>query len=42
MPTEFEALPNMLVINSVIGPKKTAAHVALVVLSATLSLSGWI
>jgi uncharacterized protein len=34
------SLPNMLVINSVIGPKKTGAYVALVVLMATLS--GWI
>lgn len=33
------SLPNMLVINSIIGPKKTAAFVGLVVLMATVS--GW-
>ncbi|MDQ8181579.1 permease [Pelagicoccus sp. SDUM812005] len=33
------SLPNMLVINTVIGPKKTAAYVGLVVVMATLS--GW-
>lgn len=33
------SLPNMLVINSIIGPKKTLSYVALVVLTATLS--GW-
>ena len=34
------SLPNMLVINSVIGPKKTATYVILVVIMATLS--GWL
>lgn len=34
------SLPNMLVINSIIGPKKTIAYVTLVVLMATLS--GWV
>ena len=34
------SLPNMLVINTVIGPKKTATYVLLVVVMATLS--GWI
>jgi hypothetical protein len=34
------SLPNMLVINSVIGPKKTGAYVLLVVVMA--SISGWI
>lgn len=34
------SLPNMLVINRIIGPKKTATYVALVVVMATLS--GWI
>jgi uncharacterized membrane protein YraQ (UPF0718 family) len=34
------SLPNMLVINSVIGPKKTGTYVALVVVMATLT--GWI
>lgn len=34
------SLPNMLVINTVIGPKKTAVFVGLVVLMATFS--GWI
>ncbi len=34
------SLPNMLVINSVIGPKKTAAYVGLTVVMATLS--GWL
>ncbi|MFP4542145.1 MAG: permease, partial [Opitutales bacterium] len=34
------SLPNMLVINSVIGPRKTGVYVALVVLMATLS--GWL
>lgn len=34
------SLPNMLVINSVIGPKKTATYVLLVVIMATLS--GWL
>ncbi len=34
------SLPNMLVINSVIGPKKTAAYTLLVVVMATLS--GWL
>jgi hypothetical protein len=34
------SLPNMLVINSVIGPKKTGAYVLLVVVMATLS--GWL
>jgi hypothetical protein len=34
------SLPNMLVINSVIGPKKTVAYVLLVVVMA--SISGWI
>lgn len=33
------SLPNMLVINSIIGPKKTTAYVTLVVVMATLS--GW-
>lgn len=33
------SLPNMLVINSVIGPRKTAAYVALVVVMSTLT--GW-
>jgi len=33
-------LPDMLVINSVIGPKKTAAFVLLVVVRATLT--GWL
>ncbi|EDY82465.1 Predicted permease superfamily [Verrucomicrobiia bacterium DG1235] len=33
------SLPNMIVINTIIGPKKTAAYVALVVVMATLS--GW-
>ncbi len=33
------SLPNMLVINSVIGPRKTTAYVLLVVLMATLT--GW-
>jgi len=33
------SLPSMLVINSVIGPKKTVAYVALVVVMATLT--GW-
>ncbi len=33
------SLPNMLVINSVIGPRKTFAYVSLVVLMATLT--GW-
>ncbi len=31
------SLPSMLVINSIIGPKKTAAYVALVVLMATIT-----
>lgn len=34
------SLPSMLVINSVLGPRKTAVYVALVVLMATLS--GWL
>jgi len=34
------SLPNMLVINSVIGPKKTGTYVALVVIMATTT--GWI
>lgn len=34
------SLPNMLVINSVIGPRKTIAYVSLVVIMATLT--GWI
>ena len=34
------SLPNMLVINSVLGPKKTAAFVGLVVVLATVS--GWL
>jgi uncharacterized protein len=34
------SLPNMLVINSVIGPKKTATYVMLVVVMATLT--GWL
>ncbi|MFU8821656.1 MAG: permease [Gammaproteobacteria bacterium] len=34
------SLPNMLVINSVIGPKKTATYVMLVVVMATIT--GWI
>lgn len=34
------SLPNMLVINSVIGPKKTATYVMLVVVMATVT--GWI
>ncbi|MEX0321037.1 MAG: permease [Puniceicoccaceae bacterium] len=34
------SLPNMLVINSVIGPRKTTAYVLLVVLMATLT--GWV
>jgi uncharacterized membrane protein YraQ (UPF0718 family) len=34
------SLPNMLVINSVIGPKKTGAYVLLVVVMATFS--GWL
>jgi uncharacterized membrane protein YraQ (UPF0718 family) len=34
------SLPNMLVINSVIGPKKTTTYVILVVIMATLS--GWL
>jgi len=34
------SLPNMLVINSVIGPKKTATYVLLVVVMATIT--GWI
>ncbi len=34
------SLPNMLVINSIIGPKKTATYVLLVVVMATLS--GWL
>ncbi len=34
------SLPNMLVINSVIGPKKTVTYMLLVVIMATLS--GWI
>ena len=34
------SLPNMLVINSVIGPKKTASYVLLVVVMATLT--GWL
>ena len=34
------SLPNMLVINTIIGPKKTATYVGLVVLMATLS--GWL
>ncbi|MGZ0709866.1 permease [Coraliomargarita sp. W4R53] len=34
------SLPNMLVINSIIGPKKTTVYVTLVVTMATLS--GWI
>jgi len=34
------SLPNMLVINSVIGPKKTGAYVGLTVIMATLS--GWL
>ena len=31
------SLPSMLVINSVLGPKKTAAYAALVVVMATIS-----
>jgi len=34
------SLPNMLVINTILGPKKTATYVLLVVLFATLS--GWL
>lgn len=34
------SLPNMIVINSVIGPKKTGAYILLVVVMATIS--GWI
>ncbi|MDP2873380.1 MAG: permease [Bacillota bacterium] len=34
------SLPNMLVINSVLGPKKTVTYVSLVVLMATVS--GWL
>lgn len=34
------SLPNMLVINSIIGPKKTVTYVTLVVIMATLS--GWL
>ena len=34
------SLPSMLVINSVLGPKKTAAFVTLVVSMATLA--GWV
>jgi uncharacterized membrane protein YraQ (UPF0718 family) len=34
------SLPNMLVINSYIGPRKTAAYVCLVVVMATLT--GWL
>ena len=34
------SLPNMLVINSIIGPKKTGTYILLVVVMATLS--GWI
>jgi hypothetical protein len=34
------SLPNMLVINSVIGPKKTGAYILLVVVMATFS--GWL
>jgi hypothetical protein len=34
------SLPSMLVINSIIGPKKTASYVLLVVVMATIS--GWI
>lgn len=34
------SLPNMLVINSVLGPRKTVTYVSLVVLMATLS--GWL
>jgi len=33
------SLPNMLVINSVLGPKKTVAYVSIVVGVATLA--GW-
>jgi len=33
------SLPNMLVINSVLGPKKTVAYVSIVVVVATLA--GW-
>jgi uncharacterized membrane protein YraQ (UPF0718 family) len=37
------SLPSMLVINSILGPKKTFAYVALVVVMATLTgmLFGW-
>jgi uncharacterized membrane protein YraQ (UPF0718 family) len=37
------SLPNMLVINSIIGPKKTATFVGLVVVMATVSgvMFGW-
>jgi uncharacterized membrane protein YraQ (UPF0718 family) len=31
------SLPNMLVINSILGPKKTATFVGLVVVMATIS-----
>jgi uncharacterized membrane protein YraQ (UPF0718 family) len=34
------SLPNMLVINTILGPKKTGTYVLLVVLFATLS--GWL
>ena len=34
------SLPNMLVINSVIGPRKTITYVSLVIVMATLT--GWI
>ena len=33
------SLPNMLVINSVMGPRKTTVYVILVIIMATLS--GW-